>query len=249
VRLTKEFSKYIFGANEGGLQVCGPPSAAGLRRTCGPPSFTPKTHYENSLVNHNYACATLHFTCRLVQFTSETSRQFFMGLWSPSISHGLMLVRDSMSNVQVTYPWQWPLKNLIICRRQRTNLKLLEVLSTSVKVYQSHCTNLVGYNTQSKATGDWQGQCKIWESLARLRRCSRNFCCRFLQCSSLSTISVSEWTRCDILPWHTPLPPSFSRRNQISKRRKPLSTQKMGIDKERESERFSHQSECHILMI
>jgi len=66
--------------------------------------FTPKTHYETSLVNRTYACARPRLTSRPVQFTTGTSRLFFIGPWSPSTSHGLMLVRDSMSRCTSDLP-------------------------------------------------------------------------------------------------------------------------------------------------
>jgi len=64
-------------------------------RTCGPPSSTSKTHYEKALVNRTRA--TLCFRCQSVQCTPGTSYQLFTGLWSPSTSHCLMLVRDPIS--------------------------------------------------------------------------------------------------------------------------------------------------------
>ena len=63
----------------------------------------------------------------------------------------------------------------------------------------------------------------------------------FCACSSLSKSSVLGWTRCEIWPWHNPPPTSFSRYKQS--RSDTGSTQKIGIriNKEGESERFSHQ--------
>jgi hypothetical protein len=59
----------------------------------------------------------------------------------------------------------------------------------------------------------------------------------FLACSSLSKSSVFGWTRCEIWPWHNPPPHLFHGTNSHDTG----STQKMGINKERESRRFSHQ--------
>jgi len=60
----------------------------------------------------------------------------------------------------------------------------------------------------------------------------------FFACSSLSKSSVFGWTRCEILLWHNPSPTSFSRYKQSQS--DTGSTQEMGINKEKESERFSH---------
>jgi len=61
----------------------------------------------------------------------------------------------------------------------------------------------------------------------------------FFGCSSLSKISVFGWTRCEIWLWHNPPHTSFPRYKKSGI--DTGSTQKMGINKERESERFSHQ--------
>jgi len=67
------------------------------------------------------------------------------------------------------------------------------------------------------------------------------FFCPFFACCSLSKKRVFGWTRCEIWPWHIPPSTSFSRYKQS--RSDTGSTQKIGIriNKEGESERFSHQ--------
>jgi len=60
----------------------------------------------------------------------------------------------------------------------------------------------------------------------------------FFACCSLSKKRVFGWTRCEIWPWHNPPSTSFSRYKQS--RSDTGSTQKIGINKERESERSSH---------
>ena len=65
-------------------------------------------------------------------------------------------------------------------------------------------------------------------------------CCGwFSACSGLSKISVFGWTRCEIWPWQNPSRTSFSRYKKS--RSDTGSTQIMGINKERQSERFSRQ--------
>ena len=61
----------------------------------------------------------------------------------------------------------------------------------------------------------------------------------FFVCCSLSKKRVFGWTRCEIWPCHHPPSTSFSLYKQS--RSDTGSTQKIGINKERESERFSHQ--------
>jgi len=61
----------------------------------------------------------------------------------------------------------------------------------------------------------------------------------FFARSSLSKSSVFGLTRCEIWPWHNPLPTSLSRYKQS--RSDTGSTQNVGINKEREGERISHQ--------
>jgi len=61
----------------------------------------------------------------------------------------------------------------------------------------------------------------------------------FFACCSLFAKRVFGWTRCEIWPWHNPPSTSFSLYKQS--RSDTGSTQKIGINKERESERFSHQ--------
>ena len=62
---------------------------------------------------------------------------------------------------------------------------------------------------------------------------------KVLACSSLSKSSVFGWTRYGIWPWYNPPPTSFTFYKQS--RSDTGSTKKMGINNERESERFSHQ--------
>ena len=61
----------------------------------------------------------------------------------------------------------------------------------------------------------------------------------FFACCSLSKKRVFGWTRCEMWPWHNPPSRSFSRNKQS--RSDTGSTQKIGINKEGENERFSHQ--------
>ena len=60
----------------------------------------------------------------------------------------------------------------------------------------------------------------------------------FFACCGLSKKRVFGWTRCEIWPWHNPPSTSFSQYKQL--RSDTGSTQKIGINKEKESERFSH---------
>jgi len=70
-----------------------------------------------------------------------------------------------------------------------------------------------------------------------------NFSCPFIACSGLSESSVFEWTRCKIWLRHDSLSraTSFSRYKQSRSASDTGSTQKMGTNKETESQRFSPQ--------
>ena len=66
------------------------------------PDFTPNKHYENSLVDNN--CDLNVLTSHHVPFTPGNSRLFSFGLRSILTSHGLMLVRDSLSRCTSDWP-------------------------------------------------------------------------------------------------------------------------------------------------
>ena len=79
----------------------------------------------------------------------------------------------------------------------------------------------------------------FWESLSRWRRCLRDFSVHFLRVVVVCLKFVFSDGLDVKYDWHNPLSTSFSLYKQS--RSDTGSRQKIGINKERESERFSHQ--------